>query len=115
MNLESLRTLCLSFPAVTEDIKWGHDLCFSLGGKMFCVASMEPPFTFSMQVLDHEFEELIALPGIIPAPYLARYKWVLLENPFALEKTRLESLIRQSYELKKNKLSKKDLKLAGLV
>ncbi|WP_205503128.1 MmcQ/YjbR family DNA-binding protein [Rufibacter psychrotolerans] len=115
MNLEALRSLCLSFPAVTEDIKWEHDLCFSVGGKMFCVASLEPPFTFSLKVTDPEFEELLAKPGIVPAPYLARYKWVLVEEAQALPQDRLEQLIRQSYELIKGKLPKKDLKAAGLL
>ncbi|RNI22705.1 MmcQ/YjbR family DNA-binding protein [Rufibacter latericius] len=115
MNLEILRTLCLSFPAVTEDIKWEHDLCFSIGGKMFCVASMEPPLTFSMKVTDEEIEELIAVPGIIPAPYLARYKWVLLENPQALPLDRIEKLVNQSYQMILGKLPKKELKAAGLL
>jgi predicted DNA-binding protein (MmcQ/YjbR family) len=115
MNLETLQTLCLSFLGVTQDVKWEHDLCFSIGSKMFCVASLEPPFTFSLKVTDQEFEELIALQGIKPAPYLARYKWVLLENPYALDAERLNHLIRQSYELIKNKLPKKDLKAAGLL
>jgi predicted DNA-binding protein (MmcQ/YjbR family) len=43
MNIEALRKFCLSLPAVTEDVKWGADLCFSVGGKMFCVTSMEGP------------------------------------------------------------------------
>ncbi len=82
---------------------------------MFCVASLEPPLTFSLKVTDAEFEELIALPCIMPAPYLARYKWVLFENPSALPQAKVEHLIRQSYELIKGKLPKKELKAAGLL
>jgi predicted DNA-binding protein (MmcQ/YjbR family) len=37
MNIEALRDLCRALPAVTEDIKWGHDLCFSVAGKMFAL------------------------------------------------------------------------------
>jgi predicted DNA-binding protein (MmcQ/YjbR family) len=37
MNIEQLRKFCLSFPGATEDIKWGADLCFCVGEKMFCV------------------------------------------------------------------------------
>ncbi|GAB2535602.1 MmcQ/YjbR family DNA-binding protein [Rufibacter soli] len=114
MNLESLRALCLSFPAVTEDVKWEHDLCFSIGGKMFSVGSMEPPFSFSMKVTPEEFEELVALPGVVPAPYLARYHWVLLKEGHQVPAPTLEKYLRQSYELVKAKLSKKDLKAAGL-
>lgn len=86
-----------------------------IAGKMFCVASLEAPFTFSLKVTDEEFEELIARPGIVPAPYLARYKWVLVQEAGALDLERLQHLIRQSYEHVKAKLPKKDLKAVGLL
>ena len=41
MNIEQLRKFCLSFPGATEDIKWGADLCFCVGAKMFCVTGAD--------------------------------------------------------------------------
>ena len=41
MNLESLREFCLSLPGATADIKWGQDLVFSVGKKMFCAVNTE--------------------------------------------------------------------------
>ena len=41
MNIEQLRKYCLSFPGATEDIKWGADLCFCVGEKMFCVTGAD--------------------------------------------------------------------------
>ena len=41
MNIEEIQNLCKQLPGVTEDIKWGNDLCFSVGGKMFLVAGLE--------------------------------------------------------------------------
>jgi len=41
MTIESLRKYCLSFPGATEDIKWGADLCFCVGAKMFCVTGVD--------------------------------------------------------------------------
>jgi hypothetical protein len=32
MDIDQLRAICTALPAVTEDIKWGHDLVFSVGG-----------------------------------------------------------------------------------
>lgn len=43
MNIDQLRSLCTSLPAVTEDSQWDDDVCFSVGGKMFCVASLKFP------------------------------------------------------------------------
>ena len=107
MDNETLRKFCLSLPAVTEDIKWGHDLCFSVGAKMFCVTGLEAPFTCSLKVKDEEFDELTNRDGFMPAPYMARNKWVLITDPSKLTKKEWERYIRQSYEMIKSKLTKK--------
>ena len=107
MDIETLRAFCLALPAVTEDIMWGHDLCFSVAGKMFCVAGLEGPLTVSFKVRDDEFDELAASPGMRPAPYVARYKWVLVEEVGRLSRKEWEHYLRQSYELVRDKLPKK--------
>jgi len=109
MNIESLRSFCLGLPGVKEDVKWGNDLCFLIGEKMFCVTGMNPPFQFSIKVTDDDFQQLTAMPGIIPAPYLARYKWVLIEEPGRLPDKKLQEYIRQSYALIKSKLPKRKI------
>ncbi|HYV53151.1 MAG TPA: MmcQ/YjbR family DNA-binding protein [Chitinophagaceae bacterium] len=107
MNIEMLREICSSLTAVTEDVKWGNDLVFSVGDKMFCVASLEPPFSCSFKVPDDEFDELSNQNGFMPAPYMARAKWVLATDPSNLNKKEWERYIKQSYELVKIKLTKK--------
>lgn len=107
MDIDQLRTFCLQLPAVTEDVKWEHDLVFSVGGKMFCVASLEQPFSFSFKVNDADFEEMSSREGFVPAPYLARAKWVLSTAPGKLHKTEWEGFVKTSYELVKAKLTKK--------
>jgi predicted DNA-binding protein (MmcQ/YjbR family) len=107
MDIDFLRKYCLSLPAVTEDIKWGNDLVFSVGDKMFCVASLDAPFKCSFKVGDEEFEELSTSDGFIPAPYMARAKWVLVTNPAKLNKKQWQHYIKQSYVMVSNKLTKK--------
>jgi len=107
MNIETLRKLCLSFPNATEDIKWGNDLCFCVGKKMFCVTGLSGKFKISLKVSDQEFAELSISPGIIAAPYLARYKWILVENDSRFSEKEWEHFIRQSYELVRAGLPKK--------
>jgi predicted DNA-binding protein (MmcQ/YjbR family) len=114
MDIEVLRSICLSFPAVTEDIKWGNDLCFCIGEKMFCVTSLESPHTFSLKVTDAEFDELAGSEGFIPAPYLARAKWVLVTDPSKLSKRDLKNYLQQSYDLIKAKIPKKQRRDLGL-
>jgi predicted DNA-binding protein (MmcQ/YjbR family) len=107
MNIEELRKICKKLPQVTEDIKWGHDLCFCIAEKMFCVTGLSGPMQVSFKVTDEEFEELSSSKDIIPAPYVARYKWVLVQNPARLSKKEWEHYIKQSYELVKAKLPAK--------
>ncbi len=107
MDVEACRNVCKKLPAVTEDIKWGHDLCFSVGGKMFFVINLEPPHTFSFKVSDEDFEEMSTRDGFIPAPYMARHKWVYAEQPSKVKVKDGEKYIKDSYELVKAKLTKK--------
>lgn len=108
MDIEALQQLCTSLPNVTTDIKWGHDLCFCIGGKMFCVAGLDQqPTSASFKVLDDEFEAMTHRNGIVPAPYVARYKWVLVEDIGSLSKKDWEHYVRQSYQLVKDKLPAK--------
>jgi len=107
MDTEMLRKICSSLRAVTEDVKWGNDLVFSVGDKMFCAASLEPPFSCSFKVPDDEFDEISNRNGFTPAPYMARAKWVLVTDPSKLNKKDWERFLKQSYELIKIKLTKK--------
>jgi predicted DNA-binding protein (MmcQ/YjbR family) len=72
---------------------------------MFCVVGLDQSHTTaSFKVKDDEFEEISNWPGLKPAPYVARYKWVSIEDIHKIKKTDWEKNIQQSYELIKNKL-----------
>src|SRR5205085_8807212 len=114
MNIEDIQALCKQMSGVTEDIKWGHDLVFSVGGKMFCVVGLDQnPTSASFKVKDEEFDELSNKPPYKPAPYVAKYKWVLIEDISKMEKTDCNRYIKQSYELVKAKLPAKVKKQLG--
>lgn len=107
MNVDWLRDLCLSFPGATEQIQWGSDLLFKVGGKMFAVTPLEPaPVCLSFKATPESFAELTERHDIIPAPYLARAQWVALETRDALPVQELAQLLRTSYDLVFAKLPK---------
>lgn len=107
MNLDSIRDYCLSLPHATEDIQWGNDLLFRISGKIFTGISLDPPHSLSFKCTPERFDELIELEGIIPAPYTARNKWVMLERLDALSEAEIKRLIKNSYEMIFSKLTKK--------
>lgn len=100
MTSDALRRYCLSFPDAAENLQWGDDLCFKVRGKIFMTLGLDSvPRRFCFKCDPETFSELIEREGIVPAPYVGRYKWVMVEDPTALRDSELENLIRQSYEM----------------
>lgn len=105
MTIADLQGICKQLPGVTEDIKWEDHLCFNVGGKMFLVTSPDTvPCSASFKVADEEFEEVATREGCMPAPYLARHKWVWIDDIGRFPAREWERLIRQSYMLVAAKL-----------
>lgn len=105
MDIENLQTFCESLPFVTTDVKWEHDLCFSIGGKMFLVIGLDKtPTKASFKVDEENFDTICSRNEFSPAPYLARYKWVMIEDISKTSSTEMKHFVEQSYLLIKNKL-----------
>jgi len=108
MDIDWVRSYCKKMPHATETVQWGDDLVFKVGGKMFAVLVLIPAKVWlSFKCSPEEFAELTERPGIIPAPYSARYHWVALETQDALAQIELERLLRSSYDMVFAKLSGK--------
>ena len=98
MNIDSIRAYCLAFPQATEKLQWGDDLCFKIAGKIFAILGLDNPrlcFKCSPEV----FSELIEREDIRPAPYVGRYKWVMLDRLDAVSDAELQDLIERSYTM----------------
>ena len=108
MTPARLRKIAISLPSSTEQIQWEKDRVFKVGGKMFACSGIERNSHFSFKVDDERFLELSDQHGIVPAPYLARAKWIQ-NNPSECElpDNEIEKLIRRSYELVLARLPKK--------
>jgi predicted DNA-binding protein (MmcQ/YjbR family) len=108
MDIDWIRNLCLSFPQTTEKIQWGEVLVFKVAGKIHALTVLQPAKTWlTFKVSPENFAELTERPGIIPAPYLARAKWVALETRDALSSDELTLLLRESYDMVVAKLPMK--------
>src|SRR5437868_3943896 len=106
--MEWIRTYCLALPHTTEHVQWGDDLVFKIGGKMYAVTPLIPhPVKLSFKCSPEEFAELVERPNIIPAPYMARAKWVALESFDALPRAEIKRLLSKSYALVLGTLTKK--------
>jgi predicted DNA-binding protein (MmcQ/YjbR family) len=61
-------------------------------------------------VAEEDFDELSERKGFKPAPYMARHKWVWVENIKLVGKKEWKQFAGRSYELVKAKLPKKKRK-----
>lgn len=109
-----LRDFCRTLPGTTEDIKWGEDLVFSVGGKMYAAFDLENPNELGFKCDDDDFDALTENPGIIPAPYAAKYGWVKVQTKSALPISQLKSFITKSHALVASCLPKKTQAKLGL-
>lgn len=109
ITVAQLESLCSRWPGVTRDIKWGDNLVFSVGGKMFVIthADGRDGGRLAFKAADERFLELTDQPGIIPAPYLARARWVSVTEPSRFTTAELQALLLDAYVSVRAKLSKK--------
>ncbi len=98
MNTEIIREFCLEFPQASEKLQWGDELCFKVAGKIFVMLGLDNP-RLCLKCSPESFAELIERENVRPAPYVGRYKWIMLDRLDAVPWTELRELIQQSYEM----------------
>jgi predicted DNA-binding protein (MmcQ/YjbR family) len=100
MNVDEIREYCIACPEATEKLQWGDDLCFKIRDKIFATVALTAiPQKVCFKCTPETFSELMEREDIRPAPYVGRYKWVILDRLDALSNSELKELIRQSYEM----------------
>lgn len=108
MTLDQVTKLCRAQPGASDNIQWGADRVFKIAGKMFCCMGTEPDSKYSFKADPERFLELTDQPGIAPAPYLARAKWVQVDPATCqLADEDLAALIENSWRLVFARLPKK--------
>ncbi len=105
-NADAIRKLCMNFPQATENLQWGDELCFKFAGKIFAMLGLDNP-RLCFKCSPETFAELIEREDIRPAPYVGRYKWVMLDRLDAVSWNELQELIGQSYEMVAGRTPKK--------
>ncbi|WP_134088389.1 MmcQ/YjbR family DNA-binding protein [Olivibacter sp. XZL3] len=109
MNIEELRTYCLSKKGVTEGFPFGPDtLVFKVGGKVFLLTGLDvQPLSFNAKC---DPERAIDLReqypfSVFPGYHMNKKHWNTVEANGELSLQQLKDLIDHSYELVYNKLS----------
>jgi predicted DNA-binding protein (MmcQ/YjbR family) len=112
MTPEAFDAACRSLPGTTMDVLWEVDHVYKVGGKMFAV--LGPGGYFSFKVNDLAFEMLVQTGVAQPAPYMARAKWVRVDDPEALSDEELGRYLREAHALIGARLTGKLRRQLGL-
>lgn len=108
MDIARIEAFALSLPGAQLSIKWGDHRAFVVGEKMFAILSgPDGPKILSFKCSDMAFELLIERDGLIPAPYMARAKWVRLEDPGAMDNEEIEARLTEAHRLIAAKLPRR--------
>jgi predicted DNA-binding protein (MmcQ/YjbR family) len=110
MNIEELRTYCLSLKGVTEEFPFDEEtLVFKVIGKMFCLTSLDSDFTVNLK---NEPEKNIELreeyPAIKPGYHMNKVHWNTIEIDGSIPDDVIKNLIDESYDLVVMKLTKQE-------
>ena len=107
MNETQVAAFCLSLPGAREDYKWAGVRVFSIAGnKMFAVLDLAGA-GLSFKVDSDLFLGYADRPGVRPAPYLARARWVSMAPPYPMAGEELRELLQRSHQLVVKRLPKR--------
>jgi predicted DNA-binding protein (MmcQ/YjbR family) len=113
MTPAALEKAALALPGAEFSIKWGEDRVYSVGGKMFA-ATDGAATNLSMKVTDIAFEALVEQGRARPAPYAARFKWVMFDDLAVLDAAEVEDWLKTAHQLVAGKLPRKQRAALGL-
>ncbi|MEJ8475226.1 MmcQ/YjbR family DNA-binding protein [Roseibium algae] len=110
MTRDDFNAHCAALTATTNVIQWGNASVWKVGGKIFAICSVWGEGNhakFSFKCSDMSYSLLTQQDGIVPAPYLARAKWVQVENTKAMHEDDLKAYINAAHRLVARKLTRK--------
>ena len=116
MTPKQIDKFCAGLPAATRIVQWEGVSVFKVGGKMFCLIAPADHSVgrISFKSTPEHYEALSRSPGFRPAPYLARAKWVSVDDPAALTDAEMKAYLRRAHAVIAAALPKKKQKELGL-
>lgn len=116
MTPKDIDKFCATLPAATRTVQWEGVIVFKVGGKMFCLIAPADHSVgrISFKSAPEHYDALSRSPGFRPAPYLARAKWVSVDDPKALTAAEMKAYLARAHATIAAALPKKKRKELGL-
>ena len=116
MTLDDYNAFCASLPATNHVVQWGGAHVWKVGEKVFAIAGWSDTagLAVTFKVSDIAFQVLTEDGRAKQAPYLARAKWVHLEDPADWPDDELADHLKIAHGIIAAKLTKKARAELGL-
>lgn len=112
MTPQVLHALALALPAATHVVQWGGSDVYKVGGRIFAIHGLGGGVSFKAS--DIAYEVMIETGIARPAPYLARAKWVAMDDLEALDEADMAGWLANAHALVAARLTKAQRKALGL-
>lgn len=111
MHVAAVKEHCSGYPGSSARLSGPptNVLTYSVGGKQFAYFKTSEPeqWRFSIRTTSERFLELTNVPGIKPARFMARFRWVTIVDVDTVPSDYLQELIAWSYARALGGLSKR--------
>ena len=99
MKPSQIAAFCKRLPSATCIVQWEGVQVFKVGGKMFCLIAPADHSVgrISFKSAPEHYDALSRSPGFRPAPYLARAKWVSVDDPKTLTDAEMKAYIKRAH------------------
>lgn len=118
MNVEQAKAFCRSLPATHERLlgEPSNILVYSVGEKNFAWFKTSEPerWRFSFRVTAERFVELTDMPGVRPARYMGRFRWITIVDVRSFPAAYLRELVQWSYDHTVQRLTRRRREALGL-
>ena len=99
MTPRQIDAFCRRLPAATRIVQWEGVIVFKVGGRMFCLIAPDDHSVgrISFKSAPEHYDALSRSPGFRPAPYLARAKWVSVDDPKVLTDREMKAYLARAH------------------
>ena len=100
---------CAALPATTHVEQWGGASVWKVGGNIFAICSSwgeGANDAIAFKCSDLTYRILTELPGVVPAPYLARASWVQVRAGAELDGEDIRAHLAEAHRLVAAKLTR---------
>jgi len=118
MNVEQAKAFCRSLPSTHERLlgEPSNILVYSVGEKNFAWFKTSEPerWRFSFRVTAERFVELTDMPGVKPARYMGRFRWITIVDVRSFPAAYLRELVQWSHSHAVEGLTRRRREALGL-